>query len=881
MAQNPPYSPAQSETHWQAAWAAAGCFAAPDDPGTQAKSYVLEMFPYPSGDLHMGHVRNYCIGDVFARFARLQGACVLHPMGWDALGLPAENQAILEQVAPQQRTPKNIARMKQQLMRLGLAYDWKREIATYRPEYYRWNQWFFLQLYARDLVYRRQSQVNFCSGCDTVLANEQVNEARVCWRGHPDVVKRSIGEWAFRITAYAEALLAGLDDLTQWPERILAQQRHWLGKSVGAGLRFARAGNDAAAPAQELEVFTTRLETAMGACAVLLAPDDPRHTDWVTPAQSAAVASFVARMQRTERSARLAETAAKEGVFTGSSVLHPFTGAPLPVVLANYVLADYGSGAVMCVPAHDARDHGLAQAMGLPVRQVVAPPAEGDAQDDATLPYSGPGHLMNSGVYDGQRCEEARASMLQAAQAGGFGGPQTTWHLRDWGFSRQRYWGTPIPIVYCDACGTVPLPLEALPLELPDFADLKLTGTGGAPLRQIKAFTDVPCPTCGAAATREVDTMDTFVDSAWYFARYLSPQHREAPVDPAAAAAWLPVDVYVGGPEHAVMHLLYFRFFTRVMRQLGLCQTDEPVRTLITQGMVNAPSYRCPNHGYVAAAPLRAAAAAKTPPSCPRCAQPLQVLVEKMSKSKLNGVDPLALIDRYGADTTRLYTLFAAPPEKDLEWDPNGVEGISRFVNRLWRLIAAQEEALNAAPSTAREAPSPAAREADLRARHLLHSTLQRVGDELLRRHHFNTAIAALMELVNGLYALQMHASNCVMGTKVRREVLQVCAAMLAPLAPHIAESCWAVGGGEKLVAQARWPAVDAQALQAQTLTLAVQVNGKLRAQLQVPADVDAATAGRLARADAGVQRHVGERPILKEIFIPGRLLNLVVAREG
>jgi leucyl-tRNA synthetase len=894
------YAPEPLEAHWQTAWKQAECFAAPQDPGDAPPVYVLEMFPYPSGDLHMGHVRNYCIGDVFARFARLQGACVLHPMGWDALGLPAENQAILEQVAPQERTPKNIARMRQQLVRLGLAYDWKREIATYLPEYYRWNQWFFLELYKRDLVYRRKATVNFCPGCDTVIANEQVGDDQVCWRGHPGVTPRSIDEWSFRITAYAEALLEGLDGLDAWPERIRAQQRHWLGKSTGATVRFASPDAKFS-----LEVFTTRIDTLMGCTAVLVAPEHPLLQAQVPPAQRAAVEDFAARVQRLDRALRIADQAPRDGVFSGLTVLHPLTQAPLPVIAANYVLADYGSGAVMCVPAHDSRDHALAKAIDLPICQVVV---GNDPQ--APLPLTERGHLVNSGAYDGLDSTTAQQRLTAEAEQKGFGAAKVTWHLRDWGFSRQRYWGTPIPIVYCDSCGTVPLPHSALPVRLPNFADLKLTGTGGAPLKQVESFWKVDCPSCGKAAKREVDTMDTFVDSAWYFARYLSPQRTEGPVDPQAARTWLPVDVYVGGPEHAVMHLLYFRFFTRVMRELGLCEVDEPVKRLITQGMVNAPAYRCAQHGYQPAASFRdlpagagGAGAAASAAACTHCAKPLQVGIEKMSKSKLNGVDPLALIARYGADTTRLYTLFAAPPEKDLEWDPNGVEGIYRFVCRLWRLMlpatggaggaqaaapassaaaatgAAADKSTGASKSTGpSQTPSSAAD--DAAARRAVHHTLQRVTDELRSRNHFNTAIAALMEMVNALYGLGMHAAGSSVSPGVRQEILRLTALMLAPLAPHLAESCWQVAGGDGLVATARWPQVDASALVQQSIRLAVQINGKLRAQIEVPPDADAATAAAVARADANVIRHLGNRPVLKQIYVPKRLLNFVVPRD-
>jgi leucyl-tRNA synthetase len=903
---SPTYAPADIETHWQQAWAAQKTFAAPTVPdAAAAKFYVLEMFPYPSGDMHMGHVRNYSIGDVFARFARMQGACVLHPMGWDALGLPAENQAIAEKVAPQVRTPKNIARMKEQAVALGLAYDWQREIATYLPEYYRWNQWFFIKLFERDLVYRRRSRVNFCPGCDTVLANEQVRDNNVCWRGHPGVTQRTISEWAFRITAYADELLAGLEGLSQWPDRVVSQQRHWLGKSLGAHVRFPvhpalpdtaaahaapdkpaapaahAAPNKPAAPATHaapdrpnaaacVEIFTTRIDTLYGCTYLVLAPEHPLVEQVCTEECRPAATAFVQRMAQTDRVSRTAEGGKKEGVFTGAYALHPLTQERLPIWLANFVLGDYGTGAVMGVPAHDVRDHAFARQYHLPIRAVVGPAHSDPA---AKLPFVADGVLMDSGAFTGLDSATARAAMATSAEEKNFGAATVTWHLRDWGFSRQRYWGTPIPIVHCTACGAVPVPLADLPLRLPDFSEVSLTGEGGAPLGRLRSFTDTRCPTCGGAAQREVDTMDTFVDSAWYFARYLSPQLQTAPFARDAADAWLPVDVYVGGPEHAVMHLLYFRFFTRAMRDLGLLQIDEPVRRLITQGMVNARAFRCPAHGYLPAKDLNNVAAEAW--QCPTCQEPLSVGIEKMSKSKYNGVDPLHLIARYGADTARLYTLFAAPPEKDLEWNADGVEGVYRFLQRVWKILVAQAGRFDAAPlPTQMQGLAPAC----TAARRAVHRTLAKVTEELTGRNHFNTAIAALMELCNALYELRLHAADTDVSPPVAREAVQIFAQMLAPFAPHLAETLWAASGGTKLVATSRWPSHDPQALVDSTVRIGVQVNGKLRGQLELPVGADAAAAAQAALAEASVQRHLEGKRIRKQIFVAGRLLNFVVS---
>lgn len=856
------YDPKPVEARWQEAWNKSQAFAVSTKADAGEPYYVLEMFPYPSGDLHMGHVRNYSIGDVFARFQRKQGKNVLHPMGWDSLGLPAENQAILEKVAPQVRTPKNIARMKEQMTRLGLGYDWSREIATYQPEYYRWNQWFFVQMYKKGLVYRREAHVNFCSGCNTILANEQVEDDGTCWRGHPNVTQRAVPEWAFRITQYAEELLADLDTLKEWPERIVTQQRNWIGKSTGCKVRFEVEGQK-----QAIEVFTTRVDTIFGCTYVVLAPEHPLVSSLTTADRKAEVQAFVASQRDLDKVARTAVGGKKEGVFTGAYAKNPFTGEQVPVWLANFVLAEYGTGAVMSVPAHDQRDYEFAKQYDLPVRVVISPADSATPPSDAA--FTPDGILAHSKEFSGLSSAEAREKLGALAKSKGFGEPTVTWHLRDWGFSRQRYWGTPIPMVYCDTHGPQPVPENELPVRLPDFDTVELTGQGGAPLAKHPTFAQATCPLCKGPARRETETMDTFVDSAWYFARFLSPHDATQPFDKKAAETWLPVNTYIGGPEHAVMHLLYFRFWTKAMRDLGLLKIDEPVRRLITQGMVNAMAYQCPTHGYQAAAAFRAGAKAE----CPKCQKPLKQAVEKMGKSKLNGVDPVELIEKYGADTARLYVLFAAPPEKDLEWNSDGVEGLARFVHRIYRVLVAQNERITSAPMPTSMAGLSGG---DAELRRAVHRTLAKVTEEVGTRLHFNTAIAAMMELVNSFYEHKLNEGQGNAG--VAREGLQNLAHMLSPFAPHLAEEIWHRTGGTGFVAHAAWPKVDAEATVRDQVTVAVQVNGKLRGQIAVAPSISEEEVTKVAMAEENVARFVAGKTLRKRVYVPGRLLNFVVS---
>ncbi len=859
------YNPSEFENKWQTAWTEAGAF---KTRGEGEPYYVLEMFPYPSGSLHMGHVRNYTIGDVFARYLRMQGKDVLHPMGWDALGLPAENQAIKEKVAPQIRTPKNIEQMKVQMTQLGLAYDWSREIGTFLPEYYRWNQWFFIKMLEKGLIYRRQSTVNWCPGCQTILANEQVREGDICWRGHEGVTKKQVPEWAFKITDYAEELLQDLDQLKEWPDRIVTQQRNWLGKSIGAKVFFPLVGRD-----EKVEIFTTRVDTIYGCTYVVLAPEHPMALTLTTDEHKEEVKAFIETQRNIDKIERMAEGVPKEGVFTGAMAVNPYTGEEVPVWLANFVLADYGTGAVMSVPAHDQRDFEFAHKYDLEIKAVIGPADGTQLPEPLDAAHTVDGILFNSAQFSDKTSEEARAAMAEFAATENFGEKATTWHLRDWGFSRQRYWGTPIPIIYCDEHGAVPAKEEDLPIILPDFKDIELGKAGGAPLSRLPSFYETTCPICNAPAKRETETMDTFVDSAWYFARFISPKHTLAPFDKAEAERFLPVDVYVGGPEHAVMHLLYFRFWTKVMRDMGMVTIDEPVKRLITQGMVNSTAYKCPTHGYLPAKDYRDQKDDAL--KCKECGKVLSVGVEKMSKSKYNGIDPMDLIERYGADVARLYTLFAAPPQKDLEWNPDGVEGIYRFVTRVYKLAAIQQERIKGA-----QAPTSmdGLKGADKAVRQALHRTLAKATEEIGERIHFNTAIAAMMELLNTLSEHKMNDGKSV-SPGVAREVILNLSKILSPLAPHLAEEIWSMAGGEGLVAVSPWPVIDPEAVKQESMKIAVQVNGKLRAQIEIPADSDQAMALETAKADAKVARYLEEGTLRKEIYIKGRLVNLVVSQ--
>ncbi|WP_242336941.1 MULTISPECIES: leucine--tRNA ligase [Anaeromyxobacter] len=830
MAMNERYEPQSIEPRWQSRWEGAGAFHAGRRPDAE-KRYVLEMFPYPSGAMHMGHARVYTIGDALARYLRMRGHDVLHPIGFDALGLPAENAAIKDGRHPAERTRENIVAFRAEMKKLGYAFDWDREVVTADPSYYRWNQWFFLKMLERGIVYRREGKANWCTGCATVIANEQVVEDNRCERCGSPVVEKVIPEWAFRITAFAQDLLDGLDGLTEWPERIITMQRNWIGKSVGAEVDFAVPGQG------PIKVFTTRVDTIHGCTYVVLAPEHPLVERLTRPERQAEVRAFVERMRKTDAAERTGEAAPKEGVFTGAHAVNPYTGEEVPVWIANFVLAEYGTGAVMSVPAHDQRDFEFARKYGLPIR-VVIQPARGErlpAGDALTEAYTADGVLEASGDASGLDSAAAREKLAAEAKTRGFGQATVRWHLRDWGFSRQRYWGTPIPIVYCPDHGAVPVPEDQLPVTLP--AEALITGTGEPPLAKVPSFVNTTCPRCGKPARREVDTMDTFVDSSWYYARYLSPKDDTRPFDPAEAKRWLPVDVYVGGPEHAVMHLLYFRFWHRVMHQLGLVQEDEPVKRLVTQGIVNGPDGR------------------------------------KMSKRWGNVVAPGPMVARFGADTVRLFMLFAAPPEKDIDWSDEQVDGLFRFLSRVWRIFHARQECFRAPEAALAQAQGDF-----LELRRKTHRTIKRVTDGLQGDLKFNTSIAALMELVNALYALEPGADP---ERAAVREALLAVATLLAPFAPHAAEELWHEVLGpsvrEELLAEHPWPTFDPALVAADVVTIAVQVNGKLRGEVQAPVAAAEAEVRALAEGEERVRAHLDGKTIRKVVFVPKRLINFVV----
>ena len=815
------------ETRWQRTWAASGAFEVGEDP-KRPKFYCLEMLPYPSGDIHVGHVRNYCITDVISRCKTMRGMNVMHPIGWDALGLPAENAAIKKGVHPETWTRSNIASMKRQLQRLGFSYPWSREIATCDPEYYRWNQWFFLRMLEKGIAYRAKAPVNWCPSCLTVLANEQA-EGGLCWRCKSVVEQRDMEQWFLRITAYQDALLDDMAQLPTWPERVLQQQRNWVGKSHGAEVDFPV---DGFAP---IRIFTTRVDTICGATFMLLAPEHPMVDGLLADLPDAAARKDeTGRLRAQDRRARLEGRVQKEGVFTGRHATNPFTKEKIPVWVGNFVLMGYGTGAIMSVPAHDQRDFEFARKYGLEVRVVIQP--EGEKLEGATLAaaYDGPGRVVNSGEFDGLVAEEAIPRMAAWAQQKGVGKATVTYRLKDWLISRQRYWGTPIPVVYCDKDGMQPVKDEELPIVLPQ--DAPFTGEGGNPLEKVPAFVQATCPKCGGRARRETDTMDTFVDSSWYFYRYLSPRKSDGPFDAATVKYWFPIDLYVGGIEHAILHLVYSRFWTKAMRDLGLVTLDEPVTRLFPQGMVHKDG-------------------------------------EVMSKSKGNTVAPDDVIARYGADTLRLYILFAGPPELAMEWSESGIEGPHRFLHRVWRLVDRHAEAFAREPRVPLSGELPSAAK-ELRRK--LHQTVDRVTRDIEERIQLNTAVAALMELVNEIYRVEADVAAGPARAALR-EALETLVLLLNPFTPHVCEELWArLGHAESLVRQP-WPIFDAAAAREDAVELAVQVNGKVRGRVVVAREAGEDQIRAQALAEPRVAEHLLGKQIVKFVVVPGRLVSMVV----
>ena len=844
------YHPQNLDKKWQQRWADARVFDVSADP-SKPKYYCLEMFAYPSGHAHVGHVRNYIIGDVVARMKRMRGYNVLHPFGWDAFGLPAENAAIKNGIHPEVSTRGNIAHMKGQLQRLGISYAWSRELATCDPEYYKWNQWLFIRMFERGLAYRRRSSVNWCPSCNTVLANEQVVDGG-CWRCGTPVETRDLEQWFFRITAYADELLDDTAALTEWPEKVLTMQRNWIGRSEGARVTFGVEGD----PATGIEVFTTRIDTIFGATFVLLGPEHPLVSVFADrSADPAGVRKQAQAFRMQDRAARLSGDIEKQGFDTGVRAINPFTGKPIPIWVANFVLGEYGTGAIMAVPAHDQRDFEFARKFGLPIKVVVTPdgkPSPSDGMTEATPAY---GTLVDSGEYTGLSSEEAQKRMTAAAKARGIGEGTVQYRLKDWGISRQRYWGTPIPMIYCETDGIVPVPDDQLPVELPMIA--QFTGRGDSPLAQVPEFVNVRCPKCGQKARRETDTMDTFVDSSWYFYRFADPRNQELPFDPAAVKYWLPVDFYIGGIEHAILHLIYSRFFARVLRDLGLVDHSEPFTQLLTQGMV-----------------LKDGAV--------------------MSKSKGNVVDPDTMLEKFGADALRLYVMFVAPPEKEIEWTDAGLEGSFRFLARVWRLIDHWDETISGGGiGSPEECASLEPAERALRRK--THDTIRRVTTDIEDRQQLNTAVSAMMELVNEMYAFSEktvtggpsrrtdedveHAGQVerVETICVMREAVEALILMLSPFAPHMAEELWASLGHETGVTAAAWPRFDAQVAKAEEIVIPVQVNGKVRARLTVPADAAEEDLKRLALADPAIQPYISGKTVKKVVVARGRLVSIVV----
>jgi len=858
------YQAKSIEEKWQKLWADAQAFRVIEDPA-KPKYYVLEMFPYPSGRIHMGHVRNYSIGDVLARYKRMRGFNVLHPMGWDAFGLPAENAAIERHVHPQAWTQENILYMKTQLKRMGLSYDWDREVATCQPEYYRWNQWIFLQFYKKGLAYKKSSYVNWCPSCETVLANEQVVDG-VCWRCDSAVIQKQLEQWFFRITDYAEELLQDLDQLAGWPDKVLTMQRNWIGKSMGAEVDFPLVDHDGA-----LKIFTTRPDTIFGATFVSLAVEHPLALELSAgTAQEDPVRGFIERFKTISQAKRDAVEDEKEGVFTGAYCRNPFTGENIPIYLANFVLMEYGTGAVMAVPAHDQRDFEFAKKYGLPIRVVIQPKNKDLSAESLTEAYVDEGVMRDSGEFSGTPNVAGKAKIAAYAEAKGFGKKAIRYRLRDWGVSRQRYWGTPIPIIYCDRCGTVPVPEDRLPVELPK--DVPFSGKGGSPLQESPGFQRVDCPQCGGAARRETDTMDTFVDSSWYYLRYTSADFGSAPVDITRGRYWMAVDQYIGGVEHAVLHLLYARFFTKALRDIGLTSVNEPFNNLLTQGMVSKETYKCSEHGWLF--PNELSGAERDGWRCPRCGRPVDKgRVEKMSKSKKNIVDPEDLIAAYGADTARLFTLFAAPPEKDLEWSDQGVEGAYRFLSRLWRLVYQHRDLWSAANPEAGDEPTAELRD----LRRSVHRTIKKVSDDIEGRFHFNTAIAAIMELLNVLSAVAQDPAQKSAGATYIREGLESILLLLAPFVPHAASELWQQTGHPQPIDHVAWPSFSEAALEEEQLLIVVQVNGKVRGKMTVPADVTQERIEASAMADARVMGFCDGKKIRRVVYVPRRLLNIVL----
>jgi leucyl-tRNA synthetase len=856
------YNPQQIEPKWQKVWAEKQLDKANNDAigaeGNKKKFYALSMFPYPSGDLHMGHVRNYTITDVIARYKRMQGYQVLHPMGWDAFGLPAENAAIDRNTHPAKWTYANIDNMRSQLQQVGLSYDWERELATCSPDYYKWTQWIFLQFLEAGLAYQKEAKVNWDPIDQTVIANEQVDSEGRSWRSGAIVEKRKLRQWFFKITDYAEQLLQDLDKLTDWPSNVKIMQANWIGKSTGAELSFPIIGS-----AEKITVFTTRPDTVYGVSYVVLAPEHPLVETLTTAAQKESVSKFIEEVKNLSEIDRTSDDRPKRGVAIGASVVNPFTGKEVPIWIADYVLFEYGTGAVMGVPAHDVRDFAFAKQYNLPIQTVIIPNSPlpvGEGQGVRESAYTEAGIMVNSGKFDGLDSVTAKTKIIELAEAKQWGTAKITYRLRDWLISRQRYWGCPIPVIHCPNCGIVPVPHADLPVILPE--DVELTGRGASPLAQKESWINVPCPKCGTAAKRETDTMDTFIDSSWYFLRFADAKNDQEIGDRNAINNWMPVDQYVGGVEHAILHLLYSRFMTKVLRDRGLLNFDEPFVRLLTQGMVQGLTYMNPNKGgkdkWIPSTQVN-----PQDPKDPQTGEPLQALYATMSKSKGNGVSPVVAIAKYGADTLRMFTLFKAPPEKDLEWEDADVEGQQRFLNRVWRLVSSFTETKQHGIS----------KKVDKNLRRAIHIAIKEVSEDFDGGYQLNTAISEMMKLSNALQDTEDKSSTTFL------EGIETLLTLLAPFAPHIAEELWALIGHTDSIHLQPWLTHDPEALIVDEITLVIQINGKVRGSLQVPSSAsnDKQALEEYARSSEAAQKYLEGKEIKKVIAVVGKLVNFVV----
>ena len=862
------YTPAEIEEKWQKTWVQQNLYQTSEE-SSKPKFYALSMFPYPSGNLHMGHVRVYTIVDVIARVRRMQGYRVLNPMGWDAFGLPAENAAIERGIPPAKWTYQNIAQMRQQLDQLGISFDWEREVTTCSPDYYKWTQWIFLQFFQAGLAYQKEATVNWDPIDQTVLANEQVDSEGKSWRSGAKVERKLLRQWFLKITEYAEQLLNDLDKLTGWPEKVRLMQANWIGKSTGAQVNFKTEAGD------ELTVFTTRPDTLWGATFMVLSPEHPLVEKLTSPEQKAAVTTYQATAAAKSDIDRTAEGQEKTGVWTGSYAINPVNDAKIPIWIADYVLMDYGTGAIMAVPAHDQRDFEFARKFSLPVKVVVQPSDQVFDRETMTAAHSGEGVMINSGPLNKIPAGKEKGQSVEAAvqwlEQTGKGKGTANYRLRDWLISRQRYWGAPIPMIHCPNCGTVPVPDRDLPVKLPE--EVEFSGRGPSPLAKLEAWINVPCPTCGTPAKRETDTMDTFIDSSWYFLRYPDAKNEQQVFDASKTNNWMPVDQYVGGIEHAILHLLYSRFFTKVLRDRGLLNFDEPFQRLLTQGMVQGLTYKNPRTDKYF---VQSQIADPNDPKDPETGESLKVVYEKMSKSKYNGVAPGDVIAKYGADTARMFILFKAPPEKDLEWDEADVEGQFRFLNRVWRLVTEYGEQRNSVPNV-----QPSRQHAHVKASNLsknekelrrsIHTAIAAVTEDLEGEYQFNTAVSELMKLSNAL------TDTSCKDSPVYTEGIQALLILLAPFAPHIAEELWQKLGYTGSVHTQSWLKVDASALVADEITLVIQIMGKTRGAIQVPAQASKEDLERYARESDIGQRYLEGKDIKKVIVVPGKLVNFVV----